>query len=63
MSQIVTYIDFTKEELQTEAGVSKLNLFLRDLVAQIHALQGTTGAIKPDADIDLQGLYSVINPK
>lgn len=63
MSQIVQYTDFTLKDLQSEAGIQRLNVFLHDLVAQIHAMQGTTGPIKPDADIDMGGKYKVLNQK
>lgn len=61
MAQLVQHQEFSLEELKTPAGIAKLNQFHFDLVAQIHALQGTTGTIKPDSDIDLQGLYKIIN--
>ncbi len=61
MAQLVQFQLFTKEDLQSDAGVAKFNQFMSDVVSQIQAMQGTTGNIKPDADIDLQGKYKIIN--
>ena len=63
MAQLVQFQLFTKEDLQSDAGVAKFNQFMSDVVSQIQAMQGTTGKIKPDADIDLQGKYKIINPQ
>ncbi len=62
MAQLVQYQRFTKEDFQSDAGVSRLNQFLSDVVGQIQAMQGTTGTIMPDANIDLQKKWKVINP-
>lgn len=61
MSQAVQLQTFTLADFQTEAGIAKLNQFVLDVVNQIQAMQGTTGTIKPDANIDLQGKYKVVN--
>ena len=61
MSQLVKLTRFTKEELQTDAGVARLNDWMSNVVFQIQAMQGQSGAIKPDNNIDLQGKYKVIN--
>jgi hypothetical protein len=63
MAQVVTVESFTLKELQTEAGIAKLNMHLFNLTTQIQAMQGTIGKIQPDADIDMRGLYRVINQK
>ena len=63
MAQNVTYQDFTLKDFQAEAGIQRLNLFFRNVVAQAQAQQGTTGTIQPDADIDMQGKWKVINQK
>jgi hypothetical protein len=63
MAQVLQFVDFTLAELKTDQGVDRLNGFLRDLVSQVYANSGTLGIIKPDANIDLQGKYDVINPK
>lgn len=62
MAQLVQYQRFTKEDFQSDAGVSRLNQFLSDVVGQIQAMQGTAGPIQPDADIDLRKKYKIINP-
>lgn len=63
MTQLLQFVDFTLAELKTDQGVDRLNGFLRDLVSQVYAVSGTLGTIKPDADIDLQNRYQIINVK
>lgn len=63
MAQVLQFVDFTLAELKTQQGIDRLNGFLRDLVSQIYANSGTLGTIKPDANIDLQGKYQIINAK
>lgn len=61
MAQLVTVESFTLADLQTEAGVQKLNTAMLNMAKQIQLMQGTLGTIKPDADIDLQGKYKIVN--
>lgn len=63
MAQAVQHQTFTLQDFKTEAGIAKLNLWVQQVSAQVQMMQGTLGNIKPDADIDLQGKWKVINAK
>lgn len=64
MDMQVQPIIFTKEELATDAGVGRLNDWIRRVYSQLLLLTGSpSGVIQPGANIDLQGKYKVLNPK
>lgn len=61
MAQQVQPEQFTLAELQTEAGVQRLNLWIKNVAEQIWIMNGNAGAVKPDNNIDLQNKYKIVN--
>jgi hypothetical protein len=55
---------FTKAELATDAGVMRLNDWIRRVYSQFLIVTGTAnGVIKPGTNIDLEGKYRILNSK
>ena len=64
MDMQVQPVVFTKAELATDVGVAKLNDWIRRVYSQFLLLTGTAnGVIQPGANLDMQGLYKVLNQK
>lgn len=59
--QLVKFERFTVQDLQTPEGVARLQNWMDNVTQQVQAMNGNSGNIKPDGNIDMGGKYKVIN--